>query len=148
MLHIFRVLDFSRKAKKINPFFAKNAKKCEKSSYTYYTVYPLGSQDLLHRTDAIIWLMIEIQCTNLQIHKKYLLSIKSSLPTNFAEMGKFFREIKAIKALVSICRNISWNHSKTVLSISKKVNYKSYCVFSLHIHLISRKSWWIWHHGV
>ena len=39
MPHIFRVLNFSRKAKKIAPFFAKNAKNCEKRFF--YTLYPL-----------------------------------------------------------------------------------------------------------
>ena len=42
VLHIFRVLDFSRKAKKVDPFFAKNAKNAKKvsfSTYTYYLIY-------------------------------------------------------------------------------------------------------------
>ena len=36
VLHIFRVFNFSRKAKKIDPFFAKNAKNCEKCCFTPY----------------------------------------------------------------------------------------------------------------
>ena len=60
VLHIFRVFDFSRKAKKIDPFFAKN---CEKR---YFTPYSSKIPLILYQNDAILsddWNPKAAQCS-------------------------------------------------------------------------------------
>ena len=70
MLHIFRILNFSRKAKKIDLFFAKNAKNCEKRFFS--KVCPLISTEM---TSFFAWWLKFKSCPI----RFYLLSIQSRI---------------------------------------------------------------------
>ena len=104
VLHIFRVSNFSRKAKKIIPFFAKNAKNCEKYKYHQF----VGTQNKLHLLKRWEW-----QCNQYHLFWYQIPNWKSNYLIR--KCGKI-KISSWNQMVVSTCCWRSWFHGFILLS--------------------------------